>query len=177
MNQEQRNLLEKMKNARRSTELLLSLLTPTLPTSTPSPTPLPLCPCLFCRVRRLSAGVVGRANILCRGARQRLLLKLSIPLLRRHYRAALPLLPSAFRRLRVTAAAADVVLCSTSGWAHGISSDVPKIAYCHNPARWLYQPNDYFHGRPLLRLALSPLMAAGSRRGDIPTCPTRPTCA
>ena len=83
----------------------------------------------------------------------------TIPLLRRHYRAALPLLPSAFRRLRVTAADADVVLCSTTGWAHGISSDVPKIAYCNNPARWLYQPGDYFHGRPLLRLALSPLTA------------------
>jgi glycosyltransferase involved in cell wall biosynthesis len=53
---------------------------------------------------------------------------------------------------------ADVVVCSSSGWAHGIASDVPKVVYCHNPARWLYQPDDYFRGKRLLRSAMAPLL-------------------
>jgi glycosyltransferase involved in cell wall biosynthesis len=43
-----------------------------------------------------------------------------------------------------------VVLCSSSGWSHGITvtGDAKKIVYCHNPARWLYQPEDYFLEQP-----------------------------
>jgi len=46
--------------------------------------------------------------------------------LRRHHRLALPLLPATFSRLRVSA---DVVLCSSSGWAHATRVDGKKIVY------------------------------------------------
>ena len=60
--------------------------------------------------------------------------------LRRNHRLALPLLAPAFSRLRVDA---DVVICSSSGWAHGARVTGRKIVYCHTPARWLYQPGRY----------------------------------
>ena len=63
---------------------------------------------------------------------------------RRDPRLALPLLSGAVDRLRPSDA--DVLVTSTSGWAHGVRHRGPKIAYCHNPARWLYQPEDYLHG-------------------------------
>jgi glycosyltransferase involved in cell wall biosynthesis len=64
--------------------------------------------------------------------------------LRRHHRAALPLLAPSFSRLRISA---DVVICSSSGWAHGASVEGRKIVYCHTPARWLYQSDRYLRGR------------------------------
>ena len=54
------------------------------------------------------------------------------------HRLALPLLAPTFSRLHVDA---DVVVCSSSGWAHGAHADGRKIVYCHTPARWLYQPD------------------------------------
>ncbi|GAA2168242.1 glycosyltransferase involved in cell wall biosynthesis [Humibacillus xanthopallidus] len=63
-----------------------------------------------------------------------------IGLLRREHRAALPLLPYAVSRLRVDA---DVVVASSSGWAHGVPTTGRKIVYCHAPARWLYQADAY----------------------------------
>lgn len=59
---------------------------------------------------------------------------------RTHHRRAFPLLPLAFQTTHIDA---DVVLCSSSGWAHGISSTGAKVVYCHNPARWLYQTAQY----------------------------------
>lgn len=61
--------------------------------------------------------------------------------LRADHRRAFPVLPFAFARLPVQQA--DVVVCSSSGWAHGIRANAPKIVYCHTPARWLYEPQDY----------------------------------
>ena len=60
--------------------------------------------------------------------------------LRRNHRFALPFLASAFARERIDA---DVVLCSSSGWAHGVRTRGRKVVYCHTPARWLYQPERY----------------------------------
>ena len=76
--------------------------------------------------------------------------------LRRHHRLALPLLASSFARCHV---AADVVLCSSSGWAHGVRTDGAKIVYCYTPARWLYQADRYFgaEGKRLSRAALGVL--------------------
>jgi glycosyltransferase involved in cell wall biosynthesis len=54
---------------------------------------------------------------------------------------------------------ADVVICSSSGWAHGAQTDGLKIVYCHTPARWLYQPDRYV-SRDALRLAFAPLRRA-----------------
>jgi glycosyltransferase involved in cell wall biosynthesis len=44
----------------------------------------------------------------------------------------------------------DLVIASTSGWAHGFRGDGMVIAYCHSPARWLYQSETYL-GQPLWR--------------------------
>lgn len=60
---------------------------------------------------------------------------------RRDVRLALPLLSGAFDRLRIDDV--DVVVCSTTGWAHGVKTQAAKVVYCHNPARWIYQPEDY----------------------------------
>lgn len=80
-----------------------------------------------------------------------------VPLLRRDHRTALPLLPYAVSRLRIDA---DVVVASSSGWAHGIQTTGRKLVYCHAPARWLYQTETYLgaparesaRGRALLAL-------------------------
>ena len=84
--------------------------------------------------------------------------------LRRDHRLAMPLLAPAFRRLRVDA---DVVLCSSSGWAHGVRTSGKKIVYCHSPAKWLYRPADYLGQRPGsgARLA-SRLLTPSLRRFD-----------
>ena len=63
-----------------------------------------------------------------------------IRLLRHKHRAALPLLPYAVSRLPVDA---DVVVASSSGWAHGVPATGRKLVYCHAPARWLYQADAY----------------------------------
>jgi glycosyltransferase involved in cell wall biosynthesis len=66
-----------------------------------------------------------------------------VPLRNRH-RLALPLLAPAFSRLHLEQ---EVVVCSSSGWAHGAGVAGRKIVYCHTPARWLYQPERYLRGR------------------------------
>jgi glycosyltransferase involved in cell wall biosynthesis len=63
-----------------------------------------------------------------------------LPFLRHHHRYGLPLYPFVFGRLKVEA---DVVICSTSGWAHGVQADGRKLLFVHNPARWLYQRGEY----------------------------------
>jgi glycosyltransferase involved in cell wall biosynthesis len=67
-----------------------------------------------------------------------------VPPLRRRHRLALPLLAPAFGRSVVDA---DVVVCSSSGWAHGINATGRKVVYCHTPARWLYDGRRYLGGR------------------------------
>ena len=63
-----------------------------------------------------------------------------IPLLRSQHRLALPVLAPSFSALRVDA---DVLLCSSSGWAHGTRTHGRKVVYCYAPARWLYQAERY----------------------------------
>jgi glycosyltransferase involved in cell wall biosynthesis len=68
-----------------------------------------------------------------------------VPVARHDARVALPVLPLAVQSIDIDA---DVVLCSSSGWSHGIRTRGKKVVYCHNPARWLYQPDAYFAGLP-----------------------------
>jgi len=75
--------------------------------------------------------------------------------LRRHHRLALPLLAPAFSTYNVDA---DVVLCSSSGWAHGVRATGRKVVYCYSPARWLYQGDRYLGDR---RSPARYLLAAG----------------
>ncbi len=63
-----------------------------------------------------------------------------VGLFRRHHRLALPLLPLAARSIHIDA---DVVLISSSGWAHGFRTSGKKLVYCYSPARWLYQQSTY----------------------------------
>ena len=66
-----------------------------------------------------------------------------VGLLRHHHRLAFPMLAGAADRLHIDA---DVVVCSSSGWAHGVKAKGAKVVYCHSPARWLYQPEAYLRG-------------------------------
>ena len=61
--------------------------------------------------------------------------------LRRHHRLGLPLLAHAFSKIEIDE---KIVLCSSSGWAHGIHTTGTKLVYCYCPARWLYKRADYF---------------------------------
>jgi glycosyltransferase involved in cell wall biosynthesis len=81
--------------------------------------------------------------------------------LRRRHRMALPMLAHTFSRLTVQA---PVVLCSTSGWAHGTQVRGRKVVYCYTPARWLYQPGSYLRGAsPATRAALNAMRPYLSR--------------
>jgi glycosyltransferase involved in cell wall biosynthesis len=85
--------------------------------------------------------------------------------LRRNHRWALPFLAPAFARHRVDA---EVVLCSSSGWAHGVQTSGRTIVFCHAPARWLYDTSRYLgNGRRIAALALAglrrPLLAWDAR--------------
>jgi glycosyltransferase involved in cell wall biosynthesis len=90
-----------------------------------------------------------------------------IPPLRHHHRTALPLLPLAARSMRITE---DIVLASSSGWAHGFSATGRRLVYCHAPARWLYQAEAYLGGqhrhslRGMALLALTPWLKRWDRR-------------
>ena len=64
--------------------------------------------------------------------------------LRAHHRAAFPLLAPTFSAMHVDA---DVVVCSSSGWAHGVRTTGAKLVYCHAVARWLSQPGRYLGER------------------------------
>lgn len=63
-----------------------------------------------------------------------------VGMLRRHHRAALPFLPLAAWSLRIPE---EVVVMSSSGWAHGFNARGRRVVYCHAPARWLYQTETY----------------------------------
>lgn len=63
-----------------------------------------------------------------------------VPAFRHDHRIALPFYAPVVSGLKVDA---DVLLASSSGWAHGISCTGRKVVYCHAPARWLYQTERY----------------------------------
>ncbi|HEU4998955.1 MAG TPA: glycosyltransferase [Lapillicoccus sp.] len=87
--------------------------------------------------------------------------------LRHHHRTALPLLPFAARSIRISE---DVVLASSSGWAHGFSATGRRLVYCHAPARWLYQAEAYLGGghrqslRGVALLAMTPWLKRWDKR-------------
>jgi glycosyltransferase involved in cell wall biosynthesis len=73
--------------------------------------------------------------------------------LRNRHRLALPILPMVFSSSRVDT---DVVVASSSGWAHAIRTRGRKLVYCHSPAKWLYRRDDYLGANPsrLVRASL-----------------------
>ncbi len=88
---------------------------------------------------------------------------------RRDHRKALPFLAAASSRIRIDA---DVVIASTTGWAHGFQTTGKKIAYCHSPARYLYLQEQYLgsagHLSPAVLgvKALSPYLRRWDRRAS-----------
>lgn len=82
------------------------------------------------------------------------------PLFHRDTRKALPFLAHAVSTIEVSDV--DLVVCSSSGWAHAVQSlAAPKLVYCHSPARWLYEVDDYFGSYP-------PLVRRGAARALTP---------
>jgi glycosyltransferase involved in cell wall biosynthesis len=88
-----------------------------------------------------------------------------IPAFKRNHRLAFLLYPLAFAALK---AEADLVLCSSSGWAHGISASGLKVVYCYTPPRWLYLAHDYLKGMSFATKAAdkiaSPFLRAWDKR-------------
>lgn len=85
---------------------------------------------------------------------------------RHNHRAALPLLPFAASSMEIDA---DVVLVSSSGWAHGMRTRGRKLVYCYTPARWLHQSSRYLGDHPgflesLILFVLGPLLKLWDRR-------------
>jgi glycosyltransferase involved in cell wall biosynthesis len=84
--------------------------------------------------------------------------------LRKHHRAALPFLPRAVSSMTIDA---DLVLVSSSGWAHGVTSTGQKLVYCYSPARWLHQQHRYLGDHPSRSTAVAlKLMSPWLRRWD-----------
>lgn len=82
----------------------------------------------------------------------------------RRFRALAPLYPAAFGSLGPIDA--DVVVSSSSGWAHSVSTSAraKHVVYCYAPARWLYRTDHYLTSRA--RRAASAPMLAALRRWD-----------
>jgi glycosyltransferase involved in cell wall biosynthesis len=84
-------------------------------------------------------------------------------LLRRHHRLGLPVYAPVFSATHVDA---DLVVCSTSGWAHGVATRGRRLLYVHNTARWLYQADDYFRQHPRAVAGAARVLGAPLRRWD-----------
>ena len=74
----------------------------------------------------------------------------------RGFRNLFPFYPAAFRTFG--ALRQDVVISSSSGWAHGVRTgpDSFHAVYCYTPARWLYGADHL--GASLRQLALQPVI-------------------
>ncbi|MGD8200606.1 glycosyltransferase [Ornithinimicrobium sp. W1679] len=85
-----------------------------------------------------------------------------VPGLAADHRRALPGLAPAVSATRIDA---EVTIASSSGWAHGFRSTGKLIVYCHNPARWLYQRDEYLgdDASSLVRTGLAILTPALTR--------------
>lgn len=99
----------------------------------------------------------------------------NVGLFRRDPRLALVALPRAFSRATIEqlVGPVDAVVASSSGWAHGLRTTAPKLVYCHTPARWLYETDDYLaelphFARGILRHGVLPHL----RRWDVSAAAT-----
>jgi glycosyltransferase involved in cell wall biosynthesis len=99
-----------------------------------------------------------------------------LPGWRRHFRAMLPLYPSAIAQFDLRGY--DVIISSSSAWAKAVRTpaDAVHVCYCHTPMRWVWDYERYVarEGFGVLpRLALPPVIAA-LRAWDVRTA-QRPT--
>ena len=86
-----------------------------------------------------------------------------IPMLRRHHRLTLPVLPRSFTSTIVDA---DVVVATSCGFSHGIGTTGRKVVLCCAPPRWLYQRDRYVRGHPMRAVVLA-VAAPHLRRWDV----------
>lgn len=97
------------------------------------------------RAERLPAGIDPSRVIASRLQR--------VPAAASLYRVLLPLYPLAFDRMRLDAF--DVVIASSSAWAHTVTTDAPVVVYCHTPPRFLWESESYgAHDKRVVRLAI-----------------------
>ena len=69
--------------------------------------------------------------------------------LRSRYRQTVPVAALTFAGQKIDA---DVTICSTSGLSHHVRTAGAKVVYCHTPARWLHDSDNYLNGfRPAVR--------------------------
>ena len=81
--------------------------------------------------------------------------------LRRDHRRGLLIYPLAFSALKVDT---DVVVCSSSGFAHGVRTTGRKVVYCYTPPRWLYdEAHTYLAGWPTPVAGLVPRGTSGAQ--------------
>ena len=83
----------------------------------------------------------------------------------RTFRALLPLYPAAIESFDLSGY--DLVVSSSSAWAHAVICDEPAVhvSYCHNPFRYVWNDRDRDAGgarNPLSRAALRGCSAAGA---------------
>jgi len=71
-----------------------------------------------------------------------------LPRIDRYFRSYLPLYPLAFENFDLKEY--DVVLSSSSGWAHGIQTrnGAIHICYCYTPPRWVWNFDEYVRKEP-----------------------------
>lgn len=82
-----------------------------------------------------------------------------------------PIAAMAFSRYRPEA---ETIVCSSSGWAHWVTTDSPTLVYCYTPPRWLWVPDDYFAelswtARRAVSAALAPLRRIDIRKAHART--------
>jgi glycosyltransferase involved in cell wall biosynthesis len=101
--------------------------------------------------RLLPPGLAGRD---VRASRLQPLLRAGLPLA-----SLAPLLPSAFRSLRLDGV--DLVVSSSSAFAHHVRAPrgAPHLAYIHTPARFIWETDAYFREHPAQRRLLGPALA------------------
>ncbi|HUS61396.1 MAG TPA: glycosyltransferase, partial [Acidimicrobiales bacterium] len=91
-----------------------------------------------------------------------------IPNAGKFVRALLPVYPAAFRTIDLRAY--DLVVSSTTAWAHGVRTpNATHVTYCNNPARWLYRTDTYLAEGGAVPSSAAPLLAplfAALRRWD-----------
>ena len=92
---------------------------------------------------------------------------LTVRALKRDPRRALPFLAAAWDSMPPIDA--DAVICSSSGWAHGVrtTDSTRKIVYCHNPARWLYQTEDFLSDQGSVASAALRVLSSRLKAWDI----------
>ncbi|WP_281180963.1 glycosyltransferase [Actinomyces vulturis] len=96
-----------------------------------------------------------------------------ISLFRQDHRLALPFLAPASSMMSIDA---DLVLTSSTGWAHGFRTSGANIVYCHSPARFLYLEDQYLRSsskfspkKLALRFLKKPLTLWDQSAASIPT--------